>query len=177
MIKIVSGSSIPVGSTVALVNLCNQFNRRGYDCILYGPDRWHLDKCTAGTIADFSPEDGDVIIVHHIRLFSFRELYTLGEKIRRKNSAGWSSLKGLVLSNLPRSQGHAGITLILTCQGNCEQFQPYSFNYPAAWKANWDPSTEIITGWIDGFGDFKMDTSIIIEAETFRDVPYLDVWP
>ena len=66
---------------------------------------------------------------------------------------------------------------VLTCQGNCEQFQPYSFNYPAAWKANWDPSTEIITGWIDGFGDFKMDTNIIIEAETFRNVPYLDVWP
>jgi hypothetical protein len=66
---------------------------------------------------------------------------------------------------------------VLTCQGNCEGFEPYAFNYPATWNGFWDPNTEIITGWIDGFGDIKLDTHILLEGAAFRDVPYLDVWP
>jgi hypothetical protein len=118
MIKIVSGLSIPVGSTVALVNLCNQFNDRGHDCILYGPDNWHLDKCRAASIADFHPEDGDIIIVHHIRLFSVPELRKLQDKIEHQKKAGLSSLKDAIWGSVPRSRKHADLKLILSCQEN-----------------------------------------------------------
>lgn len=128
MIKIVSGFSIPAGSTVALVNLCNQFNDRGYDCIFYGPDRWNLDKCKAATIADFHPEDGDIIIVHNIRLFSGAELYKLQDKIENQNKAGLSTLKDAILRSIPRSRKHAGIKLILSCQAN-DLFPIRKLNY------------------------------------------------
>lgn len=118
MIKIVSGLSIPVGSTVALVNLCNQFNDRGHNCIFYGPDNWHLDKCKAANIADFHPEDGDIIIVHHIRLFSVPELYKLQDKIEHQKKGGLISLKDVILRIIPRSRKHAGLKLILSCQEN-----------------------------------------------------------
>ncbi|MFH1025070.1 MAG: hypothetical protein V1764_00130 [Nitrospirota bacterium] len=118
MIKIVSGLSIPVGSTVALVNLCNQFNDRGYDCIFYGPDNWHLDKCRAGNIADFHPEDGDIIIVHHIRLFSVDELYKLQDKIAQPQKTGLSSLMETIQRTISRTRKHAGIKVILSCQEN-----------------------------------------------------------
>ncbi|HQN20560.1 MAG TPA: hypothetical protein PKV86_15520, partial [Syntrophobacteraceae bacterium] len=67
MIKIVSGSSIPVGSTLALVTLCNQLNQGGRDCIFYGPDHWHLDQCRGARIDDFKLEPGDRIIIQGVR--------------------------------------------------------------------------------------------------------------
>lgn len=119
MIKIISGLSVPVGSTVALVNLCNQFNDRGRSCILYGPDKWPLDKCRAATIADFHPEKGDVIIVHNIKLFSSAELYNLPEKIEQlRNQTRLNSLKDMILRSMPGSRKQADIKLILSCQGN-----------------------------------------------------------
>lgn len=128
MIKIVSGLSIPVGSTVALVNLCNQFNDRGHHCTFYGPDNWHLDKCRAAMIADFHPEDGDIIIVHHIRLFSVPELYKLQDKIEHQRKTAASSLKDAILRSIPRSRRHAGLKLILSCQEN-DLFPMRTLNY------------------------------------------------
>ncbi len=75
MIKIVSGRSIPVGSTVALANLCNQLNARGHGCVFHGPDRWHLDKCRSALLSDFRPEGGDIVIAHGLRLRSAADLY------------------------------------------------------------------------------------------------------
>jgi hypothetical protein len=119
MIKIVSGFSIPVGSTMALVNLCNQFNDRKHDCILYGPDHWHMDKCKSANISDFYPEDGDIIIVHKIKLFSIAELYSIEEKIEELHKMTWfKSLKDMVARRLSGSRKHANIKLILSCQEN-----------------------------------------------------------
>ncbi len=114
-----SGLSVPVGSTVALVNLCNQFNDRGHNCVLYGPDKWHLDKCRAAAIFDFHPENGDIVIVHNIKLFSSAELYKLPEKIEQlRQQTRLGSLKDMIFKSVPRPREHAGIKLILSCQEN-----------------------------------------------------------
>jgi len=42
MIKIITGYSNPGGSTVALKNLCKEFNNRNIECHMYGPHDWHL---------------------------------------------------------------------------------------------------------------------------------------
>ncbi len=119
MIKIVSGFSIPIGSTVALVNLCNQFNERGYDCLFYGPDKWHLDKCKSADVSDFYPETGDTVIIHHIKLFSVGELYRLPEKIEQLHQKRkLDVLKGMIRRHLPGGGNHLGIKLILTSQAN-----------------------------------------------------------
>lgn len=76
MIKIVSGHSYADGSSVAFVNLCNQLNSRGHTCIFYA-DNWRSDKCSSGTLLDFKPEEGDVIILHGIKLLSIMDLHTL----------------------------------------------------------------------------------------------------
>ena len=114
-----SGLSIPVGSTIALVNLCNQFNDRGHNCVFYGPDKWHLDKCRAAAISDFHPENGDIIIVHNINLFSSAELYKLPDKIEQfRQQKRLGSFKDLILKNIPRLRKHVGFKLILSCQDN-----------------------------------------------------------
>jgi hypothetical protein len=64
-IKIVSGYSDRGGSTVAHINLCNLFNSRGLICTLYGPHTWHLDKCRADSVKNFSAGPNDIIIVHY----------------------------------------------------------------------------------------------------------------
>jgi hypothetical protein len=119
MIKIVSGFSFPAGSTIALVNLCNQFNRRGYPCVFYGPDRWHLDKCESAGTADFHPEKGDTVIVHHIELFSHADLDRIHERIEQlRTRTGRSSLKDMILKRITGSRRQDGMKLILTCQEN-----------------------------------------------------------
>lgn len=119
MIKIVSGFSIPVGSTIALVNLCNQLNYRGHSCVLYGPDNWHMDKCKSAKLSDFYPENGDIIVVHNIKLFSAVELYKIQDKIEElRKKTRFNSLKGVFVRRLPGSRKHVGLKLILSCQEN-----------------------------------------------------------
>lgn len=119
MIKIVSGFSIPAGSTVALVHLCNRFNQGKHDCVLYGPDHWHLDRCRAADISAFYPEKGDMIIVHGIHLYSAAELYGIQDKIEKPQKRVWlKALKDEMAGRLPGSRKHDGIKLILSCQEN-----------------------------------------------------------
>jgi hypothetical protein len=119
MIKIVSGFSYPVGSTLALVNFCNQMNDRGHACMFYGPDRWHLDKCKSAGTADFCPEKGDIIIAHNIILFSSDDLYRIHDQVEKlRKKTGRSSLKDMILKKIPGSRKHVGIKLILSCQEN-----------------------------------------------------------
>jgi hypothetical protein len=92
MIKIVSGHNYATGALAALVNFCNQFNARGYPAMLYGPGHWHLGRCKAGTLADFRPEHGDIILVHDICVTSYADLHHLsailsetpGQRMQRK---------------------------------------------------------------------------------------------
>lgn len=117
MIKIVSGISVPIGSTIALVRLCNEMNRRGHDCVLYGPDAWHLDQCRSGRISAFDPRPGDKVIVHHIPLFSTADIYGMEDKIealRRETRLG--ALKNIVLRYLSRTKKDPDLMLILSCQ-------------------------------------------------------------
>ena len=68
-IKILSGWSAPGGSTVALVNLCNLFNERGYDCTFYGPHDWHLSKCKADYLQKCPLNEKDeILLVHYLTL-------------------------------------------------------------------------------------------------------------
>lgn len=119
MIKIVSGFSYPAGSTLALVNLCNQLNDRGHDCVFFGPDRWHLDKCRSAGTADFHPEKGDIIIVHHIELFSVTDVYKIRDKIEQLGKKNrWNSISDILRKGISGSRRLAGIKLVLTCQEN-----------------------------------------------------------
>jgi hypothetical protein len=117
MIKIVSGYSYASGSTLALVNLCNQFNARGYTCTMYGPDSWHFDKCKAGKLSDFSPEAGDIIIVNNVAGWPIGNLVNVGplvKKNRRKQLL--RTLRGFLIRFLPSIRS-SDYKLILTCQG------------------------------------------------------------
>lgn len=68
MIKIVSGYTGKGGSTVAFINLTNYFNSIGIDCVLYGNQDWHLDKCRSAKLGAFKPEPSDRIITHFLEL-------------------------------------------------------------------------------------------------------------
>lgn len=81
MIKIISGYSHAAGSTLALVNLCNEFNTRGHACTFYGPDNWHMDKCQSANLDDFSANHNDIVIVNEIPLLSTGDLSKLKELV------------------------------------------------------------------------------------------------
>ena len=66
MIKIITGHSDGGGSTIAHINLTNLLNDNGYDCILYGRDKWHLDKCKSGLLTDVQIYDDDIVIIHFL---------------------------------------------------------------------------------------------------------------
>jgi len=87
MIKIISGFSNAAGSTLALVNLCNQLNASKKPCVFYGPDSWHLDKCESGTLAEFSPAHNDTIIVNDIPLLSVDDLLNI-QALTEENRKG-----------------------------------------------------------------------------------------
>ncbi len=119
MIKIVSVWSIPVGSTVALVNLCNQLNARGHGCVFFGPDRWHLDKCRSALLSDFQPEGGDVVIAHGLRLHSTADLYDVNNPdVSGPRNGLLSSLKGDVLGYLRSRKQPENIRLVTTFSGS-----------------------------------------------------------
>jgi hypothetical protein len=119
MVKIISGFTFPVGSIIALVSLCNQLNDKGYHCILYGPDNWHMDKCKSAKISEFYLQSGDIIIVHNINLFSIAELYNPQNKIeelQRKNVV--DIFKGMLKRYVHGSQNPDDFKMILSCQEN-----------------------------------------------------------
>jgi len=49
-VKILSGWSMPGGSTSHHISLTNLLNDNGIDCTFYGPHDYHLDKCKSGSI-------------------------------------------------------------------------------------------------------------------------------
>lgn len=68
MIKIISGFTDKGGSTTVFINLTNAFNAAGYNCTLYGPHPWHLNKCKSGLIGDATFDSEDIFITHFVRL-------------------------------------------------------------------------------------------------------------
>jgi hypothetical protein len=67
-IKIITGFSDKGGSTFAFINLVNQLNESGIDCTLYGPHKWHLNKCKSDLLINFRFELNDNIISHFLNL-------------------------------------------------------------------------------------------------------------
>jgi hypothetical protein len=67
-IKILTGFSDKGGSTTAFVNLTNEFNKLGYDCTLYGPHNWHLNKCKSGLSNELTVDSNDILITHFVEL-------------------------------------------------------------------------------------------------------------
>ena len=66
MIKIITGHSSYGGSTELLIRLTNLFNDNGYDCTMYGPHTWFLNKCKSDNISNlkFNDNKSDIIISH-----------------------------------------------------------------------------------------------------------------
>ncbi|MBI5575406.1 MAG: hypothetical protein HY896_03465 [Deltaproteobacteria bacterium] len=119
MIKIVSGQSIPVGSTVALANLCNQLNSRGHECVFYGPDRWHMDKCLSAPLSDFRPVNGDIVIAHGIRLHSASDLDDPAKLAGTSRGGGWrKELEDRIPGVLAGGTKPDAFRLILTRSGD-----------------------------------------------------------
>lgn len=124
MIKIVTSFSVPVGSTVALAGLCNRLNAGGHACKLFGPDRWHLDKCPSGTLAEFRPEKGDVVIVHDIALCSASDLQDVTATLEKNRSSRWQDvLRQTVRRCFASAEKPEDFTLVLTCQGDGQSAQ------------------------------------------------------
>lgn len=67
-IKIITGFSEKGGSTFAFINLTNALNNSGYECTLYGPHGWHLDKCKSDLLMNLRFEKDDLIISHFLDL-------------------------------------------------------------------------------------------------------------
>ena len=68
-VNIVTGFSNPGGSTIAFINLCNLLNDSGlYECTLWGPHPWHLDKCCAMPVQELKPDWHAVIISHYCNI-------------------------------------------------------------------------------------------------------------
>jgi hypothetical protein len=67
-IKILTGFSNKGGSTTSFINLTNFLNNKGFDCVLYGPHNWHLDKCKSGLSSELKVDESDILIVHFVTL-------------------------------------------------------------------------------------------------------------
>lgn len=68
-IKIITGWSDRGGSTNAFIMLTNALNNAGFDAKLYGPHKWHLDKCKSGIFDNsFSVTPKDRLIAHFVQL-------------------------------------------------------------------------------------------------------------
>lgn len=65
MIKIISGYTNAGGSTVMLINLTNEFNKRGYDAIMYGYSYWFLNKCRSDSLPNLEILSSDNLIIHY----------------------------------------------------------------------------------------------------------------
>ena len=101
-IKIVSGWSREGGSTFSLMELCDLFNERGYDCTFYGPHPWHLDKCKGDLMENFKSEEGDTVIGHFLELEYRMDLIKMVVlschekevfKIKEKNTKGYEKIR------------------------------------------------------------------------------------
>lgn len=67
-VKILTGYSERGGSTTALINLTNYFNKNGLDTTLYGPNKWHLDKCKSDLLQNLKLDKSDKVITHYLQL-------------------------------------------------------------------------------------------------------------
>tara|TARA_R110002051_G_scaffold8568_2_gene35607 strand:- start:8827 stop:9636 length:810 start_codon:yes stop_codon:yes gene_type:complete len=67
-VNIVTGYSNPGGSTIAFIRLINLLNENGYDATLYGPHPWHLDKCNAKDLKDFTTDANSILISHYVKI-------------------------------------------------------------------------------------------------------------
>lgn len=64
-IHIVTHWTAEGGSTESLIGLTNMFNQRGLEAVLYGPHRYHLDKCSGRLLGNDIPlKKNDVLICH-----------------------------------------------------------------------------------------------------------------
>jgi hypothetical protein len=66
MIKILSGYGNPGGSTIANILLCNALNKAGYECTMYAPHPWFLDKCKSGHLNEANLNENDTAIIHFL---------------------------------------------------------------------------------------------------------------
>lgn len=65
-VAIITGWSNIGGSTESFVNLTNALNNEGIDTKLFGPHKWHLDKCNGGLLDDFTKQSTKNIIWHFL---------------------------------------------------------------------------------------------------------------
>jgi len=114
MIKIISGYSHAAGSTLALVNLCNEFNTRGHACTFYGPDNWHIDKCRSGNLEDFSVTPNDIVIANDMPLLSTGDLSRLKELVSENGQRRVLKKLGKLVSKCLPTKTPTDYRLILT---------------------------------------------------------------
>ena len=68
-VSILTGHSHSGGSTIALANLCKEFNARGIPCKMYGPHSWHAKFGeNHRSIYEYRPKPIDNLICHFIEI-------------------------------------------------------------------------------------------------------------
>ncbi len=67
-VKILTGFSERGGSTFALSRLCNFFNEKGINTVMYGPHDYHLSLCKSEIHSNFKFEEDDILITHFVDL-------------------------------------------------------------------------------------------------------------
>jgi len=50
-------------------------------------------------------------------------------------------------------------------------------SFKANWNGTHNTADPTITGWLDGYDDFKLDQVTVIDGISYRDIPGLDIWP
>lgn len=65
-IKILTGWSHIGGSTTALINLTNLFNKAGYSAVLCGPHNYHVGKCESNYLKNVRIRPDDIVIAHFL---------------------------------------------------------------------------------------------------------------
>ncbi len=86
--------------------------------MLFGPDNWHLDKCSSGTLDAFRPEQGDLVIVNDLRLFSVSDFYNLDRLVEESPLSLLSRRLVSLFAPLSTFSKPHGIRFFLTCQGD-----------------------------------------------------------
>ena len=66
-VNIYTGISVHGGSTLFFIDLTNKLNEVGYDCTLYGPNEYHLDKCKSGVLTNrLELSQPNTIVIAHL---------------------------------------------------------------------------------------------------------------
>lgn len=139
-VKILSGWSLPGGSTTHHISLTNLLNDNGVDCTFYGPHEWHLDKCEGDLHPNFILDENDILISHFINIDKSAKC--------RKHILSCHETKLFPLSTLPLA-GYDVIQFVSDSQKEWHGVEhPFVIIPPLVEKITWESPQNKVAGII-----------------------------